>query len=36
VAGEDLYLNVLIKDASGISRYFHLDRAEIPFMKNTP
>jgi hypothetical protein len=36
VAGEDLYLNVLIKDASGISRYFHLDHAEIPFTKNTP
>src|SRR3954453_4961002 len=31
VAGEDLYLNVLIKDASGIPRYFHLDHAEIPF-----
>ena len=36
MAGEDLYLNVLIKDASEISRYFHLDHAEIPFTKNTP
>jgi hypothetical protein len=36
VAGENLYLNVLMKDSSGIPRYFHLDHAEIPFTKNTP
>ncbi|RHZ66442.1 hypothetical protein Glove_307g51 [Diversispora epigaea] len=36
VGGEKLFLNVLIKDASGISRYFHLDQAEMPFAKNTP
>ncbi|RHZ69656.1 hypothetical protein Glove_281g9 [Diversispora epigaea] len=36
VAGEELFLNVLIKDASGIPRYFHLDQAEMPFAKNTP
>ncbi|RHZ78714.1 hypothetical protein Glove_157g68 [Diversispora epigaea] len=36
VAGEDLYLNILVKDASGILRYFHVDQVEIPFTKNTP
>ncbi|RHZ85259.1 hypothetical protein Glove_68g7 [Diversispora epigaea] len=36
VAGEDLYLNILVKDASGIPRYFHVDQVEIPFTKNTP
>ncbi|CAB4439295.1 unnamed protein product [Rhizophagus irregularis] len=36
VAGENLYLNVLIKDASGIPRYFHLGNAEIPFTNGTP
>ncbi|CAG8708432.1 12516_t:CDS:2, partial [Ambispora leptoticha] len=30
VAGDVMYLNVLIKDAGGIPRYFHLDHAEIP------
>ncbi|RHZ59171.1 hypothetical protein Glove_365g129 [Diversispora epigaea] len=30
VAGEKIYLNVLVNDASGIPRYFHLDYAEIP------
>ncbi|RHZ69207.1 hypothetical protein Glove_287g55 [Diversispora epigaea] len=30
VAGEKIYLNVLINDASGIPRYFHLEHAEIP------
>ncbi|CAJ0837425.1 13630_t:CDS:2 [Entrophospora sp. SA101] len=30
VAGEKIYLSVLVKDASGILRYFHLDHAEIP------
>ncbi|CAG8443359.1 11450_t:CDS:2 [Ambispora leptoticha] len=35
VAGEDLYLNVLVKDANGIPRYFHLNQAQIPFTKNT-
>ena len=35
VAGEDLYLNILVKDASGILRYFHVDQVEIPFTKNT-
>ncbi|RHZ79482.1 hypothetical protein Glove_144g54 [Diversispora epigaea] len=30
VAGEKIYLNVLINDASGIPRYFHLDHTEIP------
>ncbi|RHZ47607.1 hypothetical protein Glove_575g27 [Diversispora epigaea] len=30
VAGEKIYLNVLVNDASGIPRYFHLDHAEIP------
>ncbi|RHZ84087.1 hypothetical protein Glove_85g72 [Diversispora epigaea] len=36
VAGEDLYLNILIKDASRIPRYFYIDQVEIPFTKNTP
>ncbi|RHZ89168.1 hypothetical protein Glove_18g128 [Diversispora epigaea] len=35
VAGEYLYLNILVKDASGIPRYFHVDQVEIPFTKNT-
>src|SRR5688500_10070143 len=35
VAGEDVYLNVLMKDASGLSRYFHLYHAEIPFTSKT-
>ncbi|RHZ59978.1 hypothetical protein Glove_360g17 [Diversispora epigaea] len=35
VAGEDLFLNILVKDASGIPRYFHVDQVEIPFTKNT-
>jgi hypothetical protein len=30
VASEKIYLNVLVNDASGIPRYFHLDHAEIP------
>ncbi|RHZ87882.1 hypothetical protein Glove_29g92 [Diversispora epigaea] len=30
LAGEKIYLNVLINDASGIPRYFHLEHAEIP------
>ncbi|KAF0373860.1 hypothetical protein F8M41_012945 [Gigaspora margarita] len=30
VAGEEVYLNALVKDASGIPRYFHLDQAKIP------
>ncbi|CAG8851155.1 7255_t:CDS:1, partial [Racocetra persica] len=30
VAGEKISLNVLINDASGIPRYFHVDHAEIP------
>lgn len=30
VAGEKIHLNVLMNDASGIPRYFHLDHAEIP------
>ncbi|CAG8556483.1 9652_t:CDS:2 [Acaulospora morrowiae] len=35
VAGEDLCLNVLVKDANGIPRYLHLIQAPIPFTKNT-
>nr|CAG8608244.1 12493_t:CDS:2 [Entrophospora candida] len=35
VAGKDIYLNVLVKDASGIPRYFHLDHAEIPLTMDT-
>ena len=31
VAGSVIYLNVLVKDLAGISRYFHVDHAEIPF-----
>ena len=30
VTGTTMYVNVLIKDLAGISRYFHLDHAEIP------
>ncbi|RHZ89943.1 hypothetical protein Glove_9g205 [Diversispora epigaea] len=36
VAGEDLYLNILVKDTSGIPRYFHINQVEIPFTKNMP
>lgn len=36
VAGEVIYLNVMVKDANGIPRYFHLDRAEIPLTMDTP
>ncbi|RHZ84709.1 hypothetical protein Glove_78g202 [Diversispora epigaea] len=35
VAGEDLYLNILVKDASGIPRYFYVNQVEISFTKNT-
>ncbi|KAG9296672.1 hypothetical protein G9A89_009931 [Geosiphon pyriformis] len=35
VAGEDLCLNVLVRDANGIPRYFHLVQAQIPFTKST-
>ena len=35
VAGEELHLNVLVKDANGIPRYFHLNQARIPFSKDT-
>ncbi|CAG8669874.1 4623_t:CDS:2, partial [Ambispora gerdemannii] len=35
VADEDLYLNVLVRDANGISRYFHLIQAQIFFTKST-
>ncbi|RGB29162.1 hypothetical protein C1646_818666 [Rhizophagus diaphanus] len=35
VAGEELYLNVLVKDANGIPRYFHLNQAQVPFSKDT-
>ncbi|CAG8526987.1 16487_t:CDS:2 [Dentiscutata heterogama] len=35
VGGESIYLNVLVKDAGGIPRYFHLDHAEIPLSSNT-
>ncbi|CAG8598566.1 6451_t:CDS:2 [Ambispora gerdemannii] len=35
VAGEDLCLNVLVRDANGIPRYFHLIQAQIPFTKST-
>ncbi|CAI2188300.1 3819_t:CDS:2, partial [Funneliformis geosporum] len=30
VADTTMYLNVLVKDLAGISRYFHLDHAEVP------
>ncbi|RHZ63512.1 hypothetical protein Glove_329g72 [Diversispora epigaea] len=30
IAGEKIYLNILINDASGIPRYFHLEHTEIP------
>ncbi|CAG8786731.1 8453_t:CDS:2, partial [Gigaspora rosea] len=36
VVGEVIYLNVIVKDANGIPRYFHLDRAEIPLTMDTP
>ncbi|CAG8651691.1 24294_t:CDS:2, partial [Racocetra persica] len=32
VAGEVIYLNVLVNDAGGLSRYFHIDHAEIPLV----
>src|SRR5688572_3881294 len=35
IAGEKLYLNILVKDANGIPRYFHLNQAQIPFSKDT-
>ena len=35
VAGENLCLNVLVRDANGIPRYFHLIQAQIPFTKST-
>ncbi|RHZ69783.1 hypothetical protein Glove_278g37 [Diversispora epigaea] len=35
VANEDLYLNILVKDVSGIPKYFHVDQVKIPFTKNT-
>ncbi|RHZ78183.1 hypothetical protein Glove_166g131 [Diversispora epigaea] len=35
VAGEDLYLNILVKDTNGILRYFYVDQMKIPFTKNT-
>ncbi|RGB23294.1 hypothetical protein C1646_774727, partial [Rhizophagus diaphanus] len=35
VAGEELYLNVLVKDANGIPRYFHLNQVQVPFSKDT-
>ncbi|RIA82854.1 hypothetical protein C1645_834718 [Glomus cerebriforme] len=35
VAGEDIYLNILVNDAGGLSRYFHIDHAEIPLTKST-
>ncbi|RHZ54950.1 hypothetical protein Glove_421g110 [Diversispora epigaea] len=34
VTGEKIYLNVLMNDASGIPRYFHLDHAKIPLTIN--
>jgi len=36
VAGTTIYLNVLMNDASGIPRYFHLDHADIPLDSNSP
>ena len=36
VAGEDIYLNVLVNDASGLSCYFHIDHAEIPLTLKSP
>lgn len=36
VAGMTIYLNVLMNDASGIPRYFHLDHADIPLDSNSP
>ncbi|CAG8758730.1 21807_t:CDS:10, partial [Gigaspora margarita] len=36
IAGEDIYLNVLVNDAGGLSRYFHLCHAEIPLTPQTP
>ena len=36
VSGEDVYLNVLVKDSGGLSRYFHVDHAEIPLTSRTP
>ncbi|EXX74337.1 hypothetical protein RirG_052040 [Rhizophagus irregularis DAOM 197198w] len=36
VAGEDIYLNVLVNDAGGLSRYFHIDHAEIPLTVKSP
>src|SRR5581483_352402 len=35
VAGEDIYLNILVNDAGGLSRYFYIDHAEIPLTKST-
>ena len=35
VAREDIYLNILVNDAGGLSRYFHIDHAKIPLMKST-
>ncbi|PKK56783.1 hypothetical protein RhiirC2_871963 [Rhizophagus irregularis] len=35
VAGEDIYLNILVNDAGGLSRYFHIDHAEIPLTKSS-
>ncbi|CAB5394365.1 unnamed protein product [Rhizophagus irregularis] len=35
VAGTTIYLNVLMNDASGIPRYFHLDHADIPLDSNS-
>ena len=35
VAGEELYLNILVKDANKIPKYFHLNQAQILFSKDT-
>ncbi|CAG8659383.1 9252_t:CDS:2, partial [Paraglomus brasilianum] len=33
---ENVYLNVLVKDSGGLSRYFHVDHAEISLTSRTP
>ncbi|RHZ81014.1 hypothetical protein Glove_129g6 [Diversispora epigaea] len=35
IVGTDLRLNILVKDLSGITRYFHLDHSEIPLTSHT-
>lgn len=35
ITGMTIYLNILMNDVSGISRYFHLDHADIPLDSNS-